>query len=353
MRVIHTANDLDVEGAYEAMVRMRRFEESQAEMWRDGLISGEMHLGVGEEGIVAGVVGNLVDGDAMALDHRSTPPLVARGADLESLFLEVLGSEKGLCRGRGGHMHLLAPDLLAASDGIVGAGAPLACGFALAAQRLRPGHVAVAFFGEGAANQGMLLEALNLAVVWDLPVLFVCKDNGWSITTRSTEVTGGRLVRRARAFGVRTRAVNGSRFDVVARESARLINRARRGGGPGFLLARCHRPYGHFLGDPMLRMLAEPLDQARQLGPPLMRAVIADCGARPAARLAGLGGIGRRVARLTLQYRLHRREPLARARALLDADTAAKIEERVSAEVQAAARNALSRAGLTGVGVGR
>ncbi|MBX7431079.1 thiamine pyrophosphate-dependent dehydrogenase E1 component subunit alpha [Mycobacterium sp. Y57] len=353
MRVTHRAHDLDVEVAYEAMVRMRRFEEAQAEMWRDGLISGEMHLGVGEEGVVAGVVGNLVDGDAMALDHRSTPPLVARGADLESLFLEVLGSEKGLCRGRGGHMHLLAPDLLAASDGIVGAGAPLACGFAFAAQRLRPGHVAVAFFGEGAANQGMLLEAFNLAVVWNLPVLFVCKDNGWSITTRSTEVTGGGLVRRARAFGVRARAVDGGRVDAVAKESARLIDRARRGNGPGFLLTRCHRPQGHFLGDPMLRMMTEPLDQARQLGPPLLRAAVAGDGARPTVRLAGLSGIGGRIARLTLQYTLHRRDPLARARALLDADTAAAIEERVSAEVRAAADNALSQAGLPGVGAGR
>jgi len=353
VQVIHRGNPLDVEAAYEAMVRMRGFEEAQAQMWQDGLISGEMHLGVGEEGIAAGVVANLGDGDAMALDHRSTPPLVARGADLETLFLEVLGSEAGLCHGQGGHMHLFAPDLLAASDGIVGAAAPLACGFALAARHVRPGHVAVAFFGEGAANQGMLLEALNLAAVWRLPVLFVCKDNGWSITTRSSELTGGSLVRRARAFGVRAHAVDGSRFDVVARVSARLIHRARRGRGPGFLLARCHRPYGHFLGDPMLRMLAEPLDQARQLGPPLMRAARASDGARPAARLAGLGGIGVRIARLAVQYGLHRRDPLARARAMLDPETAAKIDERASAEVRGAASNALTRAGLVGAGVGR
>jgi len=332
---------------------MRSFEEAQAAMWRDGLISGEMHLGIGEEGIAAGVVGNLVDGDAMALDHRSTPPLVARGADLESLFLEVLGSEKGLCRGQGGHMHLLAPELLAASDGIVGAAAPLACGFALAARHLLPGRVAVAFFGEGAANQGMLLEALNLAAVWRLPVLFVCKDNGWSITTRSRQLTGGSLVRRARAFGLRAHAVDGSRFDAVARVSARFIDRARRGGGPGFLLARCHRPHGHFLGDPMLRMLNEPLGQARQLGPALMQATLAEGGARPAARLTALGGVGGRVARLTLQYTLRRRDPLDRARALLAADTAAQIEERASAEVRAAARTALDRAALSQAGEGR
>jgi acetoin:2,6-dichlorophenolindophenol oxidoreductase subunit alpha len=353
MRVNGGAGRFDAEAAYEAIVRMRTFEQALAQMWRDGLISGEMHLGIGEEGVAAGVVGNLVNGDAMALDHRSTPPLVARGANLEALFLEVLGSEAGLGSGRGGHMHLFAPDLLAASDGIVGAAAPLACGFALAASHLRPGHVAVAFFGEGAANQGMLLEALNLAAVWKLPVLFVCKDNRWSITTRSSTVTGGNLTRRARAFGVRACAVDGSRVDAVARASTRLIACARRGGGPGFLLARCHRPQGHFLGDPMLRMLTEPLDQARQLGPPLMRAVLADGGARRTERMAALGGVGGRVARLALQYGFHRRDPLARARTLLPTDTAAKIDERVSAEVRAAAHAALARSRAAATGVAR
>ncbi len=350
MGVFRRARGVDLKAGYEAMVRMRSVEEAQADMWRDGLISGEMHLGVGEEGIVAGVVANLVDGDAMALDHRSTPPLAARGADLESLFLEVLGSEDGLCRGRGGHMHLFAPGLMAASDGIVGAGGPLACGFALAARHLRPGHVAVGFFGEGACNQGMLLEALNLAAVWKLPVLFVCKDNGWAITTRSRELTGGSLVRRARAFGVRARAVDGGRFDAVARVSARLIARARRGEGPGFLLARCHRPYGHFLGDPMLRMLSEPVAQAHEIGPTLMRAATTPGGTRRIARLAALGRIGARVTRLAVDYGLDRRDPVARTRARIDPDIAAKIETRVFDEVHAAARAASARAGLADVG---
>ncbi len=162
---------------FATMVEVRAFELACARLWDLGLIPGEMHLGVGEEAIVAGVMAHVRDGDAIAFDHRSGPPLVARGVDLESLLLEMLGDERGLCRGRGGHMHFLAPEQLAAGTGIVGATAPLACGFALAAERLRPGAVAVAFFGDGAANQGALLEAFNLAAAWKLPVVFVCKDN--------------------------------------------------------------------------------------------------------------------------------------------------------------------------------
>jgi pyruvate dehydrogenase E1 component alpha subunit len=174
------------------MARIRHFERTIAELWREGRICGEMHLGIGEEAIAAGVVAHLREGDGLAVDHRSTPPLVARGVDLEAMLLEMLGSEDGLCRARGGHMHLFSAEHLAASSGIVGAGGPMACGFALAAQRLRPGAVGVGFFGDGAMNQGMLLEALNLAQAWRLPVLFVCKDNRWAISPHAHARSGCR-----------------------------------------------------------------------------------------------------------------------------------------------------------------
>ena len=143
---------------YRQMLKSRLFEEAVAVLWEHGLISGEMHLGTGEEAIVAGVVLQLKDGDAMALDHRGTSALLMRGVDPYLLLREFLGQPDGLCKGMGGHMHLFAPELLAASSGIVGASGPAAAGFALASQYLRPGAVSVAFFGEGATNQGMLLE---------------------------------------------------------------------------------------------------------------------------------------------------------------------------------------------------
>ncbi|MGZ4595048.1 MAG: thiamine pyrophosphate-dependent enzyme, partial [Actinomycetes bacterium] len=141
---------------YLQMCRIRCAEQAIGRLWRDGLVSGEMHLGVGEEGVIAGVLVHVQPGDALALDYRSTPPLVARGVDLTAIFLELLGSPDGLCGGRGGHMHLMSRPHLAAASGIVGAPGPLACGFGLAARYAGEGRVAVAFFGDGAVNEGML-----------------------------------------------------------------------------------------------------------------------------------------------------------------------------------------------------
>jgi pyruvate dehydrogenase E1 component alpha subunit len=260
---------------YRQMLRCRLFEEAARDLWQQGSISGEMHLGLGEEAIVVGVLAHLRDDDAMALDHRSTPPLVARGVDLTLLIKELVGSPDGLCSGRGGHMHLFSRQHLAASSGIVGASAPAAAGFALAGQLLRPQSVAVAFFGEGAMNQGMVMEAMNLAVAWKLPVLFVCKDNDWAITTRSSTVTGGRLMARAASFDMATRKVAGWKVEEVWSAAERLIRRARRGRGPSFLLAECAHLEGHFLGDPLLRVVRRPLQEMRQLAGPLARAATA------------------------------------------------------------------------------
>ena len=185
--------DLDSVALYRKMLTCRRFEEAIAVLWHEGRISGEMHLGIGEEGINAGVLDHLGDDDAVALDHRGTAGMVLRGVDLAAIAKECIGAADGLCGGMGGHMHLFSKGHLAASSGIVGAAGPTACGFALAAQHLRPGTVAAAFFGEAAMNQGMLMEAMNLAAAWELPVLFVCRDNGIAITTASASVTGGDL----------------------------------------------------------------------------------------------------------------------------------------------------------------
>lgn len=331
----------DFKQLFYQMVRIRRFEEAIARLWYRGLISGEMHLGVGEEAIVAGVVGLLTEDDALALDHRSTPPLVARGVDLRSLMLELLGCEDGLCRGRGGHMHLLAPEHLAASSGIVGASGPLACGFALAAEHLRPGGVAVSFFGEGAMNQGMLMEALNLAAVWRLPAIFVCKDSGFAITTRSQTVTGGSLLRRAQSLGLPACYVNGARVESVWKGASKAVERARQSGGPTFILARCHRPEGHFLEDPLLRVLRQPLKQAKEIGGPLARASLRSPGAPWGARLAGLAGLGATLLRIAVAQGTPHRDPVAAARQLLPREVARKVEDQANAEVEEAVATAL------------
>jgi pyruvate dehydrogenase E1 component alpha subunit len=156
-------------------------------------------------------------------------------------------------------MHLFSREKLLGSSGIVGAAGPLALGFALASTHLREGKIAVGFFGEGAVNQGMLMESFNLAVAWNLPVLFVCKDNGWAITTRSEEVSGGDLAERARAFGLNAVGVDGSDVMKVYAKSKELIEGIRKGNGPGFIHASCAHPKGHFLGDSLVKMKEKPL----------------------------------------------------------------------------------------------
>jgi pyruvate dehydrogenase E1 component alpha subunit len=260
------------------MLKSRFCEEAIAKLWHDGLISGELHLGTGEEAIIAGVVAQLRDGDAMALDHRGTAPLLMRGVDPILILRELLGYPDGLCGGMGGHMHLFSKEHLAASSGIVGAAGPTAAGFALSAQYLNPGTVTVAFFGEGAMNQGMLMESLNLASAWNLPVIFVCKDDSWSITTQSESMTGGDLNVRARGLGVPVMEVDGYDVSQVWEASHLAIERARSGQGPTFLHARCVHFEGHFLGYQLTRIVRDPLKEIPEFAIQLTQSLLHPSG---------------------------------------------------------------------------
>lgn len=325
---------------FRTMAEVRAFEEALGELWHRGLISGELHLGIGEEGAVVGVVDHLRGGDSMAIDHRSTPPLVARGTDLRALTLEMLGHPDGLCHGRGGHMHLFDPYRLVASSGIVGAAACTACGFALAHQRRRTGNVAVAFFGDGAANQGMVLEALNLASAWRLPVVFVCKDNRWAITTRSARVTGGSLVRRARAFGLPAVKVDGRRPWAVWKAAGRAVDRARTGGGPSFLLVRVPRPRGHFEDDALVHLARDHRELTRETRE-LLGEATGGRGGPLSQRMLGFVEVTRPVLTTALELRLPRQDPLeATARHLGDQDPMA-IESAARRFVEDAVSTAL------------
>jgi pyruvate dehydrogenase E1 component alpha subunit len=327
------------------MLRSRRFEESVKDLWEKGRISGEMHLGIGEEAIAAGVVDHLREGDAMALDHRGTPPLVVRGVDLVSLLREFLGLENGLCSGMGGHMHLFSPKHLAASSGIVGASGPLAAGFAMAAQYLRPGNIAIAFFGDGAMNQGMLMESLNLAVVWKLPVLFVCKDNEWAITTRSPSVTGGSLIDRAQSFGMPAMEVDGTDVEDVWNAAGEGVARVRNGDGPRFLLARCSRIEGHFLGDPLLRTVQKPLQQMKEMTGPLLRSFIAKNGISLRERVSGIGTTISLISQTVKDQRGERCDPLNHTRSRLAKDTRRleELHKEVDQEITQTVEAALSK----------
>ena len=273
------------------MLKSRLFEEAIAQLWHDGLISGEMHLGTGEEAVIAGVVSQLREGDSIALDHRGTAALFMRGVDPVLILREMLGYPDGLCSGKGGHMHLFSKEHLAASSGIVGAEGPAAAGFALAAQYSKSDAAAVAFFGEGAMNQGMLLESLNLTSAWKLPVLFVCKDDNWSITTESEKVTGGDLNARVNGFGIPVDEIDGCDVTAVWEASNSAIKRARSGQGPTFIHARCVHFEGHFLGFQLLRTIREPIKEMPKISVPLIRSLLKPGGASLTQRIAGLKDI--------------------------------------------------------------
>jgi len=334
---------LDSVSLYRKMLTCRRVEEAIAGLWQEGLVSGEMHLGIGEEGVNAGVLDHLGDGDAVALDHRGTAGMLLRGVEAAAIIKECMGLEDGLCGGMGGHMHLFSKDHLAASSGIVGSSGPAACGFALAAQHLRPKKVAVAFFGEGAMNQGMLMESLNLAAAWDLPVLFVCRDNGAAITTSSPAVTGGSLEERARGLGVPGKSISGVDAEVVWHEAAAMLDRARSAKGPSFLRATCLRPQGHFLGDPLIRMVQKPVAEMKPRTGPLISAAISSGGASISQRLGAITRIMAMLGRAARTQLGNAHDPVLRMRKNLKitADELAGLEEEVELIVKDALEKAL------------
>jgi TPP-dependent pyruvate/acetoin dehydrogenase alpha subunit len=328
---------------YRSMLKSRLFEEAVTELWHQGKISGEMHLAIGEEAIVAGVMGHIQEGDALALDHRGTPPLLMRGIDPTVLLLELLGHPDGLCGGMGGHMHLFSKEHLVASSGIVGASCPTGVGFALAHRYLRPGKIAIAFFGEGAMNQGMVMESFNLAAVWQLPVIFICKDNRWAITTPSESVTGGSLTERARSFGIPAEKIDGADVVAVWNATRLAIVGARGGKGPAFFHMHCFRPEGHFLGDPLIRIARHPVKGMKPLAGPLLKSVTTRKGTTLKGRSESLREVVTSIWKTMKDQLDKKQDPVKRAREKLVSEKARleKMEQAVREEIQTAVRTAV------------
>jgi acetoin:2,6-dichlorophenolindophenol oxidoreductase subunit alpha len=338
---------IDLWSYYSLMKKSRLFEEAITELWKQGLISGEMHLGTGEEAIIAGVVSQLLPGDAMAVDHRGSAAFLMRGVDPVLLLREILGCDNGLCAGQGGHMHLFSKDHLAASSGIVGAEGPAAVGFALAAQYLHPGAIAVAFFGEGAMNQGMLMESINLASAWKLPVLFVCKDDGWAIATRPVDSTGGRMDERVRGLGVHYVEADGLDVKQVFEAAQQAIQRVRLGEGPTFLHAHCVHLEGHFLGFQLLRITRHPLHELPGITAPLIRSFLRPGTRSLSERLAGMRTILSAIqATLRDPRRLSTFDPLERVREVLmsDPQRLKEMDNLIEIEINGIVASALQKA---------
>jgi TPP-dependent pyruvate/acetoin dehydrogenase alpha subunit len=232
---------------YESMVLIRRVEERLRDDSAAGKLPGAVHLYIGEEAVAAGVCAHLSARDYATSTHRGHGHFLAKGGDVRAMMAEIWAKREGICQGMGGSMHVadLARGILGA-NGIVGAGLSIATGAAFGAQLDGDGKTSVCFFGDGASNQGVLMETLNVSALWRLPLVFVCENNGFSEFTPAAEVTAGRIADRARAFSVPAVEVDGNDVTEVWRAAGEAIGRARGGGGPSFIEARTYRIQGHF-----------------------------------------------------------------------------------------------------------
>ena len=231
---------------YRTMVLIRRTEEQLHDDFHAGKLPGGVHLYIGQEAIAAGVCAHLDDADRIASTHRGHGHFLAKGGDPLAMLAEVYARESGICKGMGGSMHVadFSKGIIGA-NGIVGAGLAISAGAALAAQLDRKGQVAACFFGDGAANQGVFMEVLNIATLWKLPLLLVCEHNCYSEFSPSDTVTAGEIVDRARAFNIPCSVVDGNDAVAVWQEAATAVEQARNGGGPSFIEAKTYRIYGH------------------------------------------------------------------------------------------------------------
>jgi pyruvate dehydrogenase E1 component alpha subunit len=240
----------DLLSLYRQMLLIRAFEEQVRSLAAGGVTPGLVHLYTGQEAVAVGVCAALRRDDMVASHHRGHGHCLAKGMGPKPLLAEILGRRDGPGRGRGGSMHVFDPENgNLGTNGIVGGGVPLAAGAALAAKRLGTDRVAVAFFGDGALNQGIVAEVMNMAAIWSLPVIFVCEHNGFGEFTASADVTAGRLAARGEVFEIPTNEVDG--MDVLAVRDAMLpaVARARTGTGPSFLVCHTWRYAGHHAGD--------------------------------------------------------------------------------------------------------
>lgn len=270
---------------YEKMVEIRHYEETMVNVYLEGKlppniqkglafdigsgpVPGEMHLAAGQEPVAVGVCAHLKQEDTVVGTHRPHHFAIAKGVPLNAMTAEMFGKVTGLGKGKGGHMHLFDPVHKFSCSGLIGASLPPACGAGLAAKKMGKDWVAVAFFGEGAANQGAVHESLNLAALWKLPVIFVCEDNKWAISVPKSSATSIEWVAdRAAGYGMPGIKVAHNDALAVYEAVAPAIARARSGQGPSLIEVKTDRYLGHFQGDPELYRPKDEVSELRKNDP--------------------------------------------------------------------------------------
>jgi len=257
--------------AYRKMRTIRAFEERLNELVTAGKLGGFLHLYAGEEAVATGVCAHLSDSDYVASTHRGHGHCIAKGVDVAGMMAELFGRATGLCKGKGGSMHIADIDRgMLGANGIVGAGIPLTTGAALTAKLKKQGQVAVAFFGDGATNQGQFHESLNMAANWQLPAVYVVENNGFGEFTPTEFVVPVKdIAERARSYAMNSDIADGMDFFDVYEKAGVAIERARTGGGPTLLECKTYRFMGHYVGDPMVYRSKEEAEDWKQTRDPL------------------------------------------------------------------------------------
>jgi pyruvate dehydrogenase E1 component alpha subunit len=261
----------DLRDAYRTMRTIRHFEQTLNELSQAGKVPGFLHLYAGEEAIAAGVCAHLGEPDAIASTHRGHGHSIAKGVSLDGMMAEIFGRRTGICRGKGGSMHIADTSKgMLGANGIVAGGIALAVGAALSAKVRRTGGVAVSFFGDGATNEGAFHESLNLAAIYRLPCLFVIENNGYGEATPvEYHAPIPDLAARAGAYGIPGVVADGMDFFDVFAHAGEAIARARRGDGPTLLECKSYRYYGHYVGDPLTYRTKEESERVRTTRDPL------------------------------------------------------------------------------------
>jgi TPP-dependent pyruvate/acetoin dehydrogenase alpha subunit len=265
-------------GHHRLMRLSRRFEETMHEQFEEGQVPGPLHLSIGQEAVAVGACWDLRTTDAILSTHRGHHHSLAKGAAPDRLMAELLGRSTGYSHGRGGSMHVSIPEIgMLGTNGIVGGGIPIAAGAAYGMQTQGRDDVTVCFFGEGATSTGVFGEALNLAALWQLPLIFLCENNQYvELTPQSLHVAGD-IYTRGESYGIRGERVDGNDVNEVATAVGNAVERARAGGGPTLIEALTYRWFGHYAGDRAAYRVEEEVRQWRERDPLIRsRAAIGD-----------------------------------------------------------------------------
>ncbi len=256
------------QGRYRLMRLCRRFEETVHDQFGEGQVPGPLHLSIGQEAVAVGGCWDLRRTDAITSTHRGHHHCLAKGAAADRLMAELLGRATGYSRGRGGSMHVAIPEIgLLGTNGIVGGGIPIAAGAAFGMQAQGRDDVAVCFFGEGATGAGVFAEALNLAALWQLPLIFVCENNQYVELTPQQLHVAGEIWTRGESYGIGGVRIDGNDVNEVASAVGSAIERARAGGGPTLIEAITYRWFGHYAGDRAAYRVEEEVQQWRERDP--------------------------------------------------------------------------------------